>query len=150
MPLYIKNDAIADLVAQLAKLRGLTPGGGAGELDRVKASLPLRRRAAIGSISLSAAEGETGTHLIQSPSRMIRPIRSARQGFTTRCIIYRLFVVKRDGSAPMGRSNAVAAGIAGSTLRHARIWISYGSNMLGRFVYGLVRRYGVGCVSPAC
>jgi len=51
MPLYIKDDAIADLVAQLAKLRGLTKQEALclavqAELDRAKAAIPLQQRAA--------------------------------------------------------------------------------------------------------
>jgi antitoxin VapB len=49
MPLYIKDDATADLVAQLAKLRGLTKQAAVrlavqAELDRAQASIPLRAR----------------------------------------------------------------------------------------------------------
>jgi antitoxin VapB len=51
MPLCIKDNAIADLVAQLAKLRGLTKQEALclavqAELDRAKAAIPLRQRAA--------------------------------------------------------------------------------------------------------
>jgi len=51
MPLYIKDDATADLVAQLAKLRGLTKQevvrlAVQTELDRAKAAVPLPQRAA--------------------------------------------------------------------------------------------------------
>jgi antitoxin VapB len=47
MPLYIKDDAIADLIAQLAKLRGLTKQEALclavqAELDRAKAAILLR------------------------------------------------------------------------------------------------------------
>ena len=49
MPLYIKDDRIADLVAQLAKLRGLTKQDAVrlavqAELDRAKKVVPLRAR----------------------------------------------------------------------------------------------------------
>ena len=49
MPLYIKDDTTADLVAQLAKLRGLTKQDGVrlavqAELNRVKKAIPLRAR----------------------------------------------------------------------------------------------------------
>jgi antitoxin VapB len=51
MPLYIKDDAIADLVAQLDKLRGSAKQEALclavqAELDRAKAAIPLRQRAA--------------------------------------------------------------------------------------------------------
>jgi antitoxin VapB len=51
MPLYIKDDGTANLVAQLAKLRGLTKQDAVrlavqAELDRAKAAIPLRQRAA--------------------------------------------------------------------------------------------------------
>jgi antitoxin VapB len=49
MPLYIKDDVTADLVAQLAKLRGLTKQDAVrlavqAELDRDQAAIPLRAR----------------------------------------------------------------------------------------------------------
>ncbi len=49
MPLYIKDDKTADLVAQLAKLRGLTKQDAVrlavrAELDRAQAAIPLRSR----------------------------------------------------------------------------------------------------------
>ena len=49
MPLYIKDDTTADLVAQLAKLRGLTKQDAVrfavkAELDRAQAAIPLRSR----------------------------------------------------------------------------------------------------------
>ena len=51
MPLYIKDDATAELVSQLAKLRGLTKQDAVrlavqAELDRAKEAIPLRQRAA--------------------------------------------------------------------------------------------------------
>ena len=51
MPLYIKDDTTASLVAQLAKLRGLTKQDAVrlavqAELDRAKEAIPLRERAA--------------------------------------------------------------------------------------------------------
>jgi antitoxin VapB len=51
MPLYIKDDATASLVAQLAKLRGLTKQDAVrfavqAELDRANEAIPLRQRAA--------------------------------------------------------------------------------------------------------
>jgi antitoxin VapB len=49
MPLYIKDDRTADLVAQLAKLRGLTKQDAVrlavqAELDRAQKVVPLRAR----------------------------------------------------------------------------------------------------------
>ncbi len=49
MPLYIKDDATADLVTQLAQLRGLTKQDAVrlavqAELDRVQSAVPLRAR----------------------------------------------------------------------------------------------------------
>jgi antitoxin VapB len=49
MPLYIKDNTTADLVAQLAKLRGLTKQDAVrlavqAELDRAQAAIPLRTR----------------------------------------------------------------------------------------------------------
>jgi antitoxin VapB len=49
MPLYIKVDTTADLVAQLAKLRGLTKQDAVrlavqAELDRAQKAIPLRAR----------------------------------------------------------------------------------------------------------
>lgn len=49
MPLYIKDDATADLVARLAKLRGMSKQDAVklavrAELDRVTGSVPLRER----------------------------------------------------------------------------------------------------------
>ena len=49
MPLYIKDDATADLVAQLAKLRGLSKQDAVklavrAELDRIAEAIPLRDR----------------------------------------------------------------------------------------------------------
>jgi antitoxin VapB len=51
MPLYIKDDATADLVRQLAKQRGLTKQDAVrlavkAELDRAAAAVPLRERLA--------------------------------------------------------------------------------------------------------
>jgi antitoxin VapB len=51
MPLYIKDDTTAELVAQLAKLRGLTKQAAVrlavqAELDRTREAIPLRQRAA--------------------------------------------------------------------------------------------------------
>jgi antitoxin VapB len=51
MPLYIKDDATAELVAQLAKLRGWTKQDAVrfavkAELDRTKEATPLRKRVA--------------------------------------------------------------------------------------------------------
>ena len=51
MPLYIKDDTTAELVAQLAKLRGLTKQAAVrlavqAELDRAREAIPLRARAA--------------------------------------------------------------------------------------------------------
>jgi antitoxin VapB len=51
MPFYIKDDATADLVARLAKLRGLTKQDAVrlavqAELDRAREAIPLRERAA--------------------------------------------------------------------------------------------------------
>jgi antitoxin VapB len=51
MPLYIKDDSTADLVARLAKLRGLTKQDAVRlavqvELDRAREAIPLRERAA--------------------------------------------------------------------------------------------------------
>jgi antitoxin VapB len=49
MPLYIKDDATAELVGQLAKLRGLTKQDAVkeavqAELNRISAAVPLRER----------------------------------------------------------------------------------------------------------
>jgi len=49
MPLYIKDDEIANLVARLAKLRGLSEQDAVrfavqAELDRTQRALPLRAR----------------------------------------------------------------------------------------------------------
>jgi antitoxin VapB len=49
MPLYIKDDVTAALVAQLAKLRGLTKQDAVrlavqAELDRAQEAIPLRTR----------------------------------------------------------------------------------------------------------
>jgi antitoxin VapB len=49
MPLYIKDDATAQLVAQLAKLRGVSKQDAVkiavkGELDRAAEAVPLRER----------------------------------------------------------------------------------------------------------
>jgi antitoxin VapB len=49
MPLYIKDDATAELVTRLAKLRGLTKQAAVrlavqAELDRAQAAIPLRAR----------------------------------------------------------------------------------------------------------
>jgi antitoxin VapB len=49
MPLYIKDDEIANLVARLAKLRGLSEQDAVrfavqAELDRTQKALPLRAR----------------------------------------------------------------------------------------------------------
>jgi antitoxin VapB len=49
MPLYIKDDATANLVTRLAKLRGLTKQDAVrlavqAELDRVQSAAPLRAR----------------------------------------------------------------------------------------------------------
>jgi antitoxin VapB len=49
MPLYIKDDTTADLVAQLAKIRGLTKQDAVrlavqAELDRAQKAIPLRAR----------------------------------------------------------------------------------------------------------
>ena len=49
MPLYIKDDATAELVTQLAKLRGLTKQDAVrlavrAELDRAQSAVPLRAR----------------------------------------------------------------------------------------------------------
>jgi antitoxin VapB len=51
MPLYIKDDATAELVSQLAALRGLSKQAAVrlavkAELDRAAASIPLRERLA--------------------------------------------------------------------------------------------------------
>lgn len=51
MPLYIKDDVTSKLVAQLAKLRGVTKQAAVrlavqAELDRAKEAIPLRERAA--------------------------------------------------------------------------------------------------------
>src|SRR5262249_41128004 len=51
MPLYIKDDATAELVSQLARLRGVTKQEAVrtavkAELDRVRAETPLRVRLA--------------------------------------------------------------------------------------------------------
>lgn len=49
MPLYIKDDAVADLVAKFAKLRGVSKQAAVGlavqaELDRAAEAIPLRDR----------------------------------------------------------------------------------------------------------
>lgn len=49
MPLYIKDDVTAELVAQLAQLRGLTKQDAVrlavqAELDRARQAVPLRER----------------------------------------------------------------------------------------------------------
>ncbi len=49
MPLYIKDDTTAELVAQLAKLRGVSKQAAVksavcAELDRAAAAIPLRER----------------------------------------------------------------------------------------------------------
>jgi antitoxin VapB len=49
MPLYIKDDATAALVAELAKHRGITKQDAVrqavqSELDRIKETMPLRER----------------------------------------------------------------------------------------------------------
>ncbi len=51
MPLYIKDDATAELVSQLARLRGLSKQDAVrlavkAELDRTAATVPLRERLA--------------------------------------------------------------------------------------------------------
>jgi len=47
MPLHIKDDATADLMARLAKLRGLTKLAVQAELQRTIEAVPLRDRLAL-------------------------------------------------------------------------------------------------------
>jgi antitoxin VapB len=65
MPLYIKDDATAQLVAQLAKLRGVSKQDAVkfavrAELDRAEEAVPLRERFAAlrATYSLPASTGE--------------------------------------------------------------------------------------------
>jgi antitoxin VapB len=51
MPLYIKDDATAELVAQLARMRGVSKQNAVrvavqAELDRMASAIPLRERMA--------------------------------------------------------------------------------------------------------